>query len=182
MYTSEEKKCYMQLAFAEAEKARAQDEVPIGAIVVGPDGTVIGKGYNRRELDEDGTAHAEMLAIRQACQALDSWRLIDCSLFVTLEPCAMCAGAIINSRIKEVYFAAMDPKAGAAGSVVDLFAVEKFNHHPAVVRGLFKEQGAQILKDFFRQIRAKQKAAKEKAKKAQENDSENCQTEQFKIQ
>ena len=100
-----------------------------------------------------------------ACQKLDSWRLIDCNLFVTLEPCAMCAGAIINSRIKEVYFAAMDPKAGAAGSVVDLFSVEKFNHHPKVIRGLYKEQGAQLLKDFFREIRRKQKLAK----KAQEN-------------
>lgn len=110
MYSSEEKKTYMEAAFAEAEKARRQDEVPIGAVVVGPDGQIIGRGYNRRELDEDGTAHAEILAIKEACQKLDSWRLIDCNLFVTLEPCAMCAGAIINSRIKEVYFAAMDPK------------------------------------------------------------------------
>ncbi|MHA6543888.1 tRNA adenosine(34) deaminase TadA [Lactobacillus delbrueckii] len=167
MYSSEEKKTYMEAAFAEAEKARRQDEVPIGAVVVGPDGQIIGRGYNRRELDEDGTAHAEILAIKEACQKLDSWRLIDCSLFVTLEPCAMCAGAIINSRIKEVYFAAMDPKAGAAGSVVDLFSVEKFNHHPKVIRGLYKEQGAQLLKDFFREIRRKQKLAKKSPGKLQ---------------
>ncbi len=88
MYSSEEKKTYMEAAFAEAEKARRQDEVPIGAVVVGPDGQIIGRGYNRRELDEDGTAHAEILAIKEACQKLDSWRLIDCNLFVTLEPCA----------------------------------------------------------------------------------------------
>ena len=94
MYSSEEKKTYMEAAFAEAEKARRQDEVPIGAVVVGPDGQIIGRGYNRRELDEDGTAHAEILAIKEACQKLDSWRLIDCSLFVTLEPCAMCAGPL----------------------------------------------------------------------------------------
>lgn len=160
MYSSEEKKNFMQLAFKEAEKARALDEVPIGAIVVSPEGEVIGQGYNRREIDEDGTAHAEILAIRQACKKLDSWRLVDCSLFVTLEPCAMCAGAIINSRIKEVYFAALDPKAGAAGSVIDLFSVEKFNHHPLVIRGLFREQGSKLLKDFFREIRAKQKSIK----------------------
>ena len=101
MYSSEEKKTYMEAAFAAAEKARRQDEVPIGAGVVGPDGQIIGRGYNRRELDEDGTAHAEILAIKEASQKLDSWRLIDCSRVVTLEPCAMCAGAIINSRIKE---------------------------------------------------------------------------------
>lgn len=157
MLSNSDKAKYMQLALEQAKLAEAQDEVPIGAIVVSPEGEVIGTGYNRRELDEDATAHAEMLAIRQACQRLDSWRLIDCSLFVTLEPCAMCAGAIINSRIKDVYFGAMDPKAGAAGSVVDLFAVEKFNHHPHVIRGLYQQQSSQMLKDFFRQIRLKQK-------------------------
>lgn len=165
MLSSEEKKKYMQLAFQEAKKAEEQDEIPIGAIVVGPDGKVIGRGYNRRELDQVATQHAEMIAIKEACQKLGSWRLIDCSLFVTLEPCAMCAGAIINSRIKTVYFGALDPKAGAGGSVVDLFAVEKFNHHPQVIRGLFKEQASQMLKTFFREIRKKQKAIKMQAKK-----------------
>lgn len=169
MFSSEEKKAYMQAAFDQANLAKEQEEVPIGAVVVGPDGEIIGRGYNHRELDQDAVAHAEILAIREACQKLGSWRLIDCSLFVTLEPCAMCAGAIINSRIKTVYFAALDPKAGAAGSVVDLFSVEKFNHHPQVIRGLYREQGAQLLKNFFRKIREKQKAAKKAA--------ENCQTD-----
>lgn len=167
--TGEEKKKYMLLAFEEAKKAEAQGEVPIGAVVVDPDGKVIGRGYNRRELDQDSTQHAEMIAIREACQNLKMWRLIDCSLFVTLEPCPMCAGAIINSRIKDVYFGALDPKAGACGSVVDLFAVEKFNHHPHVVRGLFREQSSQMLKDFFRKIRQKQKLAKQAKKENQEN-------------
>lgn len=152
----------MELALEEANKALKQDEVPIGAIVVDPDGKVIGKGYNRRELDQDATQHAEMIAIREACKNIGLWRLIDCSLFVTLEPCPMCAGAIINSRIKDVYFGAMDPKAGACGSVVDLFSVEKFNHHPHVIRGLFQEKSSQMLKDFFREIRKKQKEAKNK--------------------
>lgn len=147
----------MKLAFSQAKKAEKQGEVPIGAIVVNSNGEVIGEGYNRRELDEDSTQHAEMIAIRQACQNLGSWRLIDCSLFVTLEPCPMCAGAIINSRIKDIYYGAFDPKAGAAGSVVDLFKVEKFNHHPQVFGGLYQPQAAQMLKDFFRQIRKKQK-------------------------
>ncbi|WP_277950084.1 tRNA adenosine(34) deaminase TadA [Lactobacillus sp. LL6] len=167
--TGEEKKKYMELAFVEAKKAENQDEVPIGAIIVDPEGNVIGRGYNRRELDQDATQHAEMIAIREACKNLGMWRLIDCSLFVTLEPCPMCAGAIINSRIKDVYFGALDPKAGACGSVVDLFSVEKFNHHPHVVRGLFREQASKMLKTFFREIRQKQKLAKQLKKEQQEN-------------
>lgn len=165
MFSSEDKKKYMELALEEANKALKQDEVPIGAIVVDPDGKVIGKGYNRRELDQDATQHAEMIAIREACKNIGLWRLIDCSLFVTLEPCPMCAGAIINSRIKDVYFGAMDPKAGACGSVVDLFSVEKFNHHPHVIRGLFQEKSSQMLKNFFREIRKKQKEAKKQVEK-----------------
>lgn len=161
--TSEEKKKYMLLAFDEAKKAEAKGEVPIGAIIIDPEGKVVGRGYNRREIDQMATSHAEVLAIEEACKNIGFWRLIDCQLFVTLEPCAMCAGAIINSRIKKVYFGAPDPKAGACGSVVDLFAVEKFNHHPQVVRGLFKEQASRMLKDFFHQIRQKQKLAKKKS-------------------
>lgn len=172
MLSSEDKKKYMLLAFEQAKKAQEQDEVPIGAIVVSPDGEVIGEGYNRRELDQDATQHAEMIAIKQACQKIGSWRLIDCSLFVTLEPCPMCAGAIINARLKEVYFGAMDPKAGAAGSVVDLFAVEKFNHHPLVIRGLFRQEAGQMLTNFFRAIRRKQKKQKLMAQDSG-NNSEN---------
>ncbi|AIS09570.1 tRNA-specific adenosine-34 deaminase [Lactobacillus sp. wkB8] len=163
-FSSAEKKNLMQLAFEQAQKAQTLGEVPIGAIVVAPDGQVIGEGFNRRELDQDATQHAEMIAIRQACLKLGTWRLIDCSLFVTLEPCPMCAGAIINSRIKNVYFGALDPKAGAAGSVVNLFEVAKFNHHPNVVRGLYREEASQMLKSFFKDIRRKQKAAKDTSK------------------
>lgn len=160
MLSGEDKRKYMQLAIDQAKEAEKQGEVPIGAVVVDPDGRVVGTGYNRRELDEDATQHAEIIAIKEACSKLGMWRLIDCSLFVTLEPCPMCAGAIINSRIKDVYFGALDPKAGACGSVVDLFSVEKFNHHPHAIRGLYRDQCAQMLKDFFRAIREKQKAAK----------------------
>ena len=163
-FSSAEKKNLMQLAFEQAQKAQTLGEVPIGAIVVAPDGQVIGEGFNRRELDQDSTQHAEMIAIRQACLKLGTWRLIDCSLFVTLEPCPMCAGAIINSRIKNVYFGALDPKAGAAGSVVNLFEIAKFNHHPNVVRGLYREEASQMLKSFFKDIRRKQKAAKDTSK------------------
>lgn len=160
MFDKKDKEKYMQLAFAEAKKAEDQGEVPIGAIVVDKDGEVIGSGYNRRELDEDSTQHAEIIAIREACRNLGSWRLVDCSLFVTLEPCPMCSGAIINSRLAEVYYGAFDAKAGAAGSVVNLFEVEKFNHHPRVYGGLFKDQSAKMLKSFFREIRLKQKQDK----------------------
>lgn len=160
MLSSQEKKKFMELAFEQANLAKEQDEVPIGAVVIGPEGEVLGKGYNRRELDQDACQHAEMIAIKEACKKIGSWRLIDCSLFVTLEPCPMCAGAIINSRIKTVYFGALDPKAGAMGSVVNLAEVEKFNHHPQVIRGLFQEQASQMLKEFFRNIRQKQKLAK----------------------
>lgn len=154
----------MQLAFQQAKRAQDLGEVPIGAIVVAPDGQVIGEGFNRRELDQDSTQHAEMIAIREACNKLGTWRLIDCSLFVTLEPCPMCAGAIINSRLKSLYFGALDPKAGAAGSVVNLFDIEKFNHHPNVIRGLYREEASQMLKDFFKEIRRKQKAEKDSGK------------------
>ncbi|QNQ81877.1 nucleoside deaminase [Lactobacillus sp. PV037] len=157
MRSKEEKEKFMQLAFKQAQQAQSQGEVPIGAIVVDKAGNVIGEGYNRRELDEDATQHAELIAIRQACETLGSWRLIDCSLFVTLEPCAMCAGAIINARLKDVYYGAFDPKAGAAGSVIDLFKVDKFNHHPQVYGGIYQPLAAQMLKDFFRAIRKKQK-------------------------
>lgn len=157
MYSKEEKMKFMKMAFEQANKALIQNEVPIGAVIVDINGNVLGKGYNRRELDQDSTQHAELIAIRNACKKVNSWRLINCTIFVTLEPCSMCAGAIINSRLSEVYFGAFDPKAGAGGSVTNLFDVKKFNHHPKVYAGLFKEQAGQLLKDFFRNIRKKQK-------------------------
>ncbi|WP_419513234.1 tRNA adenosine(34) deaminase TadA [Lactobacillus kimbladii] len=163
-FSSAEKKDFMQLAFQQAKKAQDLGEVPIGAVIVDSAGQVIAAGFNRRELDQDSTQHAEMIAIREACNKLGTWRLIDCSLFVTLEPCPMCAGAIINSRLKNVYFGALDPKAGAAGSVVNLFDIKKFNHHPNVIRGLYREEASQMLKDFFKGIRRKQKSAKDSGK------------------
>lgn len=153
MFAKEEKEKIMKLAFLEADKAEQQGEIPIGAVIVDAEGNLIGRGYNRRELDEDATRHAEIIAIQEACKNLNSWRLIDCSLFVTLEPCPMCAGAIINARLKNVYYGAFDPKAGACGSVVDLFAFTKFNHHPQIFGGLYREQAAQQLKKFFENIR-----------------------------
>lgn len=153
MFAKEEKEKIMKLAFLEADKAEQQGEIPIGAVIVDAEGNLIGRGYNRRELDEDATRHAEIIAIQEACKNLNSWRLIDCSLFVTLEPCPMCAGAIINARLKNVYYGAFDPKAGACGSVVDLFAFTKFNHHPQIFGGLYREQAAQQLKIFFKNIR-----------------------------
>lgn len=150
MFAKEEKEKIMKLAFLEADKAEQQGEIPIGAVIVDAEGNLIGRGYNRRELDEDATRHAEIIAIQEACKNLNSWRLIDCSLFVTLEPCPMCAGAIINARLKNVYYGAFDPKAGACGSVVDLFAFTKFNHHPQIFGGLYREQAAQQLKIFLK--------------------------------
>lgn len=160
MLSSAEKKQGMQYALQEAAKAAECGEVPIGAVIVDPEGTVIGRGYNRREQDQDATQHAEILAIRAANQTLKSWRLEDCSLFVTLEPCCMCAGAIINARIKTVYYGTPDPKAGAAGSVVNLFQLRALNHHPSLVPGLYREQASQLLKTFFQMLRRQQKAVK----------------------
>ncbi|MGX4644755.1 nucleoside deaminase [Holzapfeliella sp. JNUCC 80] len=159
MISKEDKQRFMQVAFDEAEKARLKDEVPIGAVVV-KEGQIIGLGHNEREEKQDATLHAETTAIRMACENLNSWRLEDCQLFVTLEPCPMCAGAIINSRIDTVYYSAFDHKAGACGSVLDLFAVEKLNHHPKAYGGLYLDQGKQILKSFFQDIRKRQKLMK----------------------
>lgn len=151
---------FMQAALVEAKAAEAIGEVPIGCVVV-VDGKIVGRGHNLREHANDATLHAEMLAIQEANAALNSWRLENAQLFVTLEPCPMCAGAIINSRIKEVYYAAADPKAGAAGSVVNLLVGQKFNHQPQVVAaGLMQPAASAMLTNFFRGIRKRQKAKK----------------------
>ncbi|SHM72263.1 tRNA(adenine34) deaminase [Caldanaerovirga acetigignens] len=136
----------------EARKAFDIDEVPVGAVIV-KDGSIIARAYNTREMSQDATAHAEILAIKKACEAMGSWRLIGCTLYVTLEPCPMCAGAIILARLDRVVFGAWDPKAGAAGSVVNLFEVERFNHHPEVISGVLAEECGALLKEFFRQKR-----------------------------
>ena len=142
---------YMRLAIAEAAKAAAEGEIPVGAVVV-RHGEVVAAAHNRRESGKNALAHAECLAIQEACRVRGGWRLWDCDLYVTMEPCPMCAGAIINSRIRRVVYGVADAKAGCCGSVCDLFAME-FNHHPAVERGLMEEECAGLLQEFFRELR-----------------------------
>jgi tRNA(adenine34) deaminase len=139
---------FMRLAIREAERALEHEDVPIGAVVV-HDGEVIGAGHNERELRHDPTAHAEVLALRAAAGALGSWRVLDSVLYVTLEPCAMCAGAIVLARVPRVVYGTIDPKAGAAGSVLDILAEPRLNHRPEVAGGLLAEECAALLTDFF---------------------------------
>jgi tRNA(adenine34) deaminase len=139
---------YMRLALREAERATEHDDVPVGAVVV-LDGEVIGAGHNERELRQDPSAHAEMLALREAARHVGSWRLLGTVLYVTLEPCAMCAGAIVLGRIPRVVYGTADPKAGAAGSVLDVLAEPRLNHRPAVAGGLLAEDCAALLRAFF---------------------------------
>ena len=138
---------YMELAYIEAKRAYNSNEVPVGAIIV-KNGEIIATGRNNREEGHDATGHAETLAIREACQKLGAWRLEDCELYVTLEPCPMCMGAIINSRIKRVVFGAKDAKAGACGSVINLNNYP-FNHKPELTSGIMVEECQSILSDFF---------------------------------
>jgi tRNA(adenine34) deaminase len=138
----------MRLALREATQALDHDDVPIGAVVV-HDGEVIGAGHNERELRADPTAHAEMIALREAARQLGSWRVLDSVMYVTLEPCAMCAGAIVLARIPRVVFGATDPKAGAAGSVLDVLDSPRLNHRPQVESGLLAEESADLLRSFF---------------------------------
>ncbi len=139
---------FMRLALREAERALDHDDVPIGAVVV-RDGEVIASARNERELRGDPTAHAEVLALREASARLGTWRLLDTVLYVTLEPCAMCAGAIVLGRVPRVVYAADDPKAGAAGSVLDVLSEPRLNHRPVVARGLLADEAAELLRAFF---------------------------------
>ena len=150
--TIKDDKWFMNRAYKEALKAYKKDEVPIGAVIV-KDGKIIARAHNERELRKDATLHAEITAIKKACKKLGSWRLNECDIYVTLEPCAMCAGALIQSRMKTVYIGTPDPKAGAAGSVINIFNVEKFNHKVEVVYGIMEEECSEILKNFFRELR-----------------------------
>lgn len=144
---------YMKKALELANKAAEIGEVPVGAVVVKKStGEIVGEGYNRREVDKDSIAHAEIIAIENASKKLDGWRLIDCELFVTLEPCPMCAGAIINSRIERVVYGAMDKKAGSCGSVVNLFDLP-YNHKPELTGGILSEECSSILSEFFKKLR-----------------------------
>jgi tRNA(adenine34) deaminase len=139
---------FMRLALREAERALEHDDVPIGAVVV-HEGEVIGAGRNERELRQDPTAHAETIALREAARGLVSWRLTDSVIYVTLEPCAMCAGAIVLARVSRVVFGASDPKAGAAGSVLNVLGEPRLNHRPEVAGGLLADEAAALLQDFF---------------------------------
>lgn len=154
MYLSDEE--WMQIAIAEAKKAEEIGEVPIGAIIV-QNNRIVGRGYNRREIDRDPTAHAEMIAIREASQLLGGWRLLNCTLYVTLEPCPMCAGAIVQSRIERVVYGAKDPKAGCAGTLMNLLQEDRFNHQVQVTPDVLGEQCGRLLTDFFRALRKKGK-------------------------
>jgi tRNA(adenine34) deaminase len=150
---------YMRLAIEEAKKAEEIGEVPIGAIIV-KDGEVIARAHNLREKDQRSIAHAELLAIDEACKVTGSWRLEGTTLYVTLEPCAMCAGAIVLSRIEKVVFGANDPKGGCAGTLMNLLQEERFNHQAEVVSGVLKEECGEMLSAFFRKIRMEKKQRK----------------------
>ena len=142
---------YMDAALELAREAANEGEVPVGCVIV-RDGQIVGKGRNRRETAKTALGHAEIEAIGQACENLGGWRLWDCTLYVTLEPCPMCAGAIINARIPRVVYGASDGKCGACGSVCDLFSMD-FNHHPQVEKGVREEESGQLLTEFFKQLR-----------------------------
>lgn len=151
---------YMKLAIAEAKKAEAIGEVPIGAVIV-HDEQVIGTGYNVRETTQKAGTHAELLAIEQANEHVGSWRLEDCTLYVTLEPCPMCAGAIVQSRIPRVVYGARDPKAGCVGTLMNLLQEERFNHQAEVTTGVLEEDCRALLTNFFANLRKRKKAKKE---------------------
>lgn len=142
---------FMQNAIDEAKKARSIGEVPVGAVIVF-ENKIIGSGYNKRETSKNALSHAEIEAINEACKTLGSWRLLNCDLYVTLEPCPMCIGAIINSRIKKVVFGCADPKSGSCGSLINLTDLP-YNHRPEIVSGIMKDECSTLLSDFFKNLR-----------------------------
>ncbi|MGO5052903.1 tRNA adenosine(34) deaminase TadA [Lachnospiraceae bacterium LCP25S3_G4] len=147
---------YMRQALKQARKAYDLDEVPIGCVVE-YEGKIIGRGYNRRTIDKNPLAHAELIAIRKASKKMGDWRLEDCTMYVTLEPCQMCSGAIVQSRIKKVVVGCMNPKAGCAGSIMNLLQVDEFNHQVAVESGVLEAECSTMLKTFFKELREKKK-------------------------
>ncbi len=151
---------YMRQALTQARKAAALGEVPIGCVIV-YQGKIIGRGYNRRNTDKSTLAHAEITAIKKATKIIGDWRLEDCTLYVTLEPCQMCSGAIIQARIPRVVIGAMNPKAGCAGSILNILEEPAFNHQAEVTRGVMVEECSQVLKDFFHDLRIRNKILKE---------------------
>ena len=157
MYTEQER--YMKEAIRQAKKARALEEVPIGCVIV-CDGRIIARGYNRRNTDKNTLSHAELNAIKKASKKLGDWRLEGCTMYVTLEPCQMCAGALMQSRIDKVVIGSMNPKAGCAGSVLNLLEMDGFNHKVEVERGILQEECSTMLSEFFRELREKKKMLK----------------------
>ena len=150
---------YMRIAIKEAEKASSLDEVPVGCVIV-QDGKIIAKGHNLKEKNQDATKHAEMVAIQKASTILNTWCLDDCDLYVTLEPCLMCTGAIVQSRIRHVYYGASDPKGGCIDSVLELKSIPKINHHPKTTGGVLQPACSQILTSFFQKKRDEKKHSK----------------------
>lgn len=155
--TQDEK--YMKAAIKQAKKAYALDEVPIGCVIV-QNGKIIARGYNRRNTDKNTLAHAELSAIKKASKKTGDWRLEDCTMYVTLEPCQMCAGAIVQSRLKKVVIACMNPKAGCAGSVLNLLQMKQFNHQVEMETGILEEECSQMLSNFFKELRQKKKSGR----------------------
>ena len=154
---------FMKEALKEAQKAYNKLEIPVGAVIV-KDGKIISKAHNIKEEKQDTTKHAEIIAIQKASKKLETWRLNDCEMYVTLEPCSMCAGAIIQSRIKKVYIGTMDPKTGACGSVLNLFEDYKFNHKVEYETGIMQKECEKILKDFFKELRNQKSLSKKQRK------------------
>ena len=151
---------YMRAALRLAKKAYAMDETPIGCVIVRDD-KIIARGYNRRNTDKTALAHAEITAIKKACKKTGDWRLEECTLYVTLEPCQMCAGAIVQSRMGRVVIGAMNPKAGCAGSIINLLNMEKFNHRVETERGILEDECSALMSEFFANLRARKKAQSE---------------------
>ena len=160
---------FMKEAIRQAKKADALREVPIGCVIV-YEGKIIARGYNRRNTDKNTTSHAEINAIRKASKKLGDWRLEGCTLYVTLEPCQMCAGAIVQARIDKIVIGSMNPKAGCAGSVLNLLEMDGFNHKVEVERGVLEEECSTMLSGFFKELRMEKAKAKAKAKELEEND------------
>lgn len=156
----ENKEKFMKEALKEAKKAYEKLEIPVGAVIV-KEGKIIARAHNLKESKHDTTKHAEILAIQKASKKLESWRLIDCDMYVTLEPCSMCAGALINARIRKLYIGTLDEKTGACGSVLNLFEDYKFNHKVEVEKGIMQKECEEILKNFFKDLRKIKKAGKE---------------------
>lgn len=158
---------YMKQAIKQAKKAYAIDEVPIGCVIVNDaDGKIIARGYNRRNTDKNTLSHAELNAIRKASKKLGDWRLEGCTMYVTLEPCQMCAGALVQSRIDRVVIGSMNPKAGCAGSVLNLLQIAGFNHQVEIVQGVCQEECSAMLSSFFKELREKKKQESQKKKQA----------------